>query len=416
MNGSGMPHRLALAVLALLAVVAYAPIFGIPLFEDDFPNLMQAQQYGSPADALTLLHNPVFRQRATSFWIMFVLFRVGKLAPLVYRLTSLTLHVVNCWLVYGVCLAWPRMRSAAFWAAGFFAIAEGHQEAVMWFSAINELLQFVFGMAALWCFLRGRWLVSAALFALALLSKESAVAMLPLFLLAGGRKSVARLVPHAVLVAIAIAWVAASRDVSFRFSDGSFSLHAPFYITLPVNYLRLLWIWGAVAGVAILAARDRELWRRAGLAAVWIGIALTPYSFLLYSTRIPSRQTYLASAGLAMLIGLAMAYWQERAGSRRVVVAAVVAIVVGHNVGYLWIKKRGQFLERAAPTEQLIALARRTPGPIWVRCFPRNHFIAEEAVHLGAGYSPSELIWDEAEAAKRHATAVFCYREGGPRD
>jgi hypothetical protein len=419
MTGSlGMPHRLALSLLALAATVAYAPMLTIPLFEDDYPNLWQSQQLGSPADALALLHNPVFRQRATSFWIMFLLWKVGKLAPLVYRFTSLLLHIANTWLLYGICLAWPRMRAAAFWAAGFFAIAEGHQEAVIWFSAINELLQFLFGMSALWCWLRGgtwRWrLAGAALFALALLSKESAIVILPLLLLADGRRPGARLVPYVMLAAVAVGWVVASREISFRFSDGSFSLHAPFWITWPGNFLRILWIWGFAAVGAILLARDRALRNSALVALAWIAIGLAPYSFLIYSTRIPSRQTYLASAGLAMLFGLAMAHWQARAGARRGVVVLVAAVVLIHNVGYLWTKKRNQFLERAAPTEQLIALARRTPAPIWVRCFPRNHFIAEQAAHLGAGYAPSDLIWDEAEATQRHATAVFCYREGAP--
>jgi hypothetical protein len=407
----GISHRTALALLALAAVVAYAPMLTIPLFEDDFPNLWQAQQLGSPADALTLLHNPVFRLRATSFWIMFLLWRIGKLAPPVYRLASLSLHILNTWLVYGICLAWPRMRAAAFWAAGFFAIAEGHQEAVVWFSAINELLQFFFGMGALWCYLRNRWLAGTAWFALALLSKESAVVILLLFPLADRRQLGVRLAPYAALAAVAVAWIAGSQDISFRFSDGSFSLHAPVWLVWPENYLRVLWIWGVVAVGSILLARDRTLRGSALMAMAWVGIGLAPYSFLLYSTRIPSRQTYLASAGLAMLGGLAMAHWQARAGPRRGWVAALVALVVLHNVGYLWTKKRGQFLERAAPTEQLIALARRTPAPVWVRCFPRNRFIAEEAVHLGAGYAPTDLIWDEAEAIRRHATAVFCYRE-----
>ena len=494
-NGSpGTPHRLALSLLALLATVAYAPMLTIPLFEDDYPNLWQSQQLGSPAEALALLHNPVFRLRATSFWIMFLLWRVGRLAPLVYRLTSLLLHIANTWLLYGICLAWPRMRAAALWAAGFFAVAEGHQEAVMWFSAINELLQFLFGMGALWCWLRGdklpgdklrggRWLrlAGVALFALALISKESAVAILPLFLLTARRsewrRTAIRLVPYAVLAAVAVAGVVGSRDISFRFSDGSFSLHAPFWITWPSNYVRLLWIWGFAAAGAILLARDRTLRGSAMPALAWIGIGLAPYSFLLYSVRIPSRQTYLASAGLAMLCGLAMAHWQARTGSRhgvvarnrfggigarpplpyghrsvtayklgeampqtepgpegtplesvrglnthesprrfstRGLIAAAAAVVLLHNVGYLWTRKRSQFLERAAPTEQLIALARRTPGPIWVRCFPRNRFIAEEAAQLGAGYAPSDLIWDEAEAARRHATAVFCWQASKP--
>jgi len=410
-----LPHKLALALVALAAVLAYAPTLTLPLLEDDYPNLLLSQQLGPPAEIPALLHNPVFRLRATSLWIMFALWQVAKLTPWIYRLVSLVLHIANAWLLYGICLAWPRMRAAAFWAAAFFAVAEGHQEAVMWFSAVNELLQFLFGMGALWCWLRdGSWRMRTAgwvLFALALLSKESAVVFLPLLLLTDSRKPW-RLVPYLALAALAVASVVASRGISFRFSDGSFSLHAPFWITWPENFLRILWIWGVAAIAAILLARERALARSALAAAVWIGIGLTPYSFLTYSTRIPSRQTYLASAGLAMLVGLAAAWWQARAGTRRTAVVAVAAIVLLHNVVYIWTKKRRQFAERAAPTEQLIAFAKRTPGPIWIECFPRNHYIAEEAVHLGAGRETSGVIWDEAEA-KRLGAAAFCY--SGPR-
>jgi hypothetical protein len=141
-----------------------------------------------------------------------------------------------------------------------------------------------------------------------------------------------------------------------------------------------------------------------------MGLALVPYSFLTYSTQIPSRQTYLASAGLAFLAGLALArlsVWKP-SGPRLVAAAAAVALLA--NVGYLWTRKRTQFLERAEPTEQLIALARRTAGPIWIRCFPRNSYIAQTAVQLGAGRPPSILVWSEAEAVRLHATE-FCYRE-----
>lgn len=402
--------RRALWVLALLAFLAYAPLLTIPLIEDDYPNLWQSLNYGSLAGFPELLHDSVFRLRATSFWAMYVLWHAARLTPLIYHLVSLLLHIANTWLVYAVCTAWPRMRSAALWAAAFFAVAEGHQEAVVWFSAINELFQFLFGMGALWCWLRGRnW--GVALFALALISKESAVVFLALLLLAGWdgdrRRLGVRLIPYALLAAAAVASVAASRSVSFRFTDGSFSLHAPFWIVWPKNYLRVLSVWGLLAVAVIFAARDHSLVRRATPALAWIGIALVPYCFLTYSTAIPSRQLYLASAGVAMLFGLAVARWQARRG----LVAAVVAIMVVHNVGYLWTKKRNQFLERAAPTEQLIAMARHTPGPIWVRCFPRNRYIAEEAVHMGAGQPPSDLIWDDAEAARRHITAQFCYQE-----
>src|ERR1019366_7168921 len=204
-----------------------------------------------------------------------------------------------------------------------FAVAEGHQEAVMWFSAIGELYMFLFGGAslALWllaCRPGSRWFLQAAsavLFALALLSKESAVIFLPLFLLAAPaecweswKRSLVRLLPHLALAALAIASVAASRGSSFRFSDGSFSLHAPFWFTWPHGVARVLWGWGWIALAAILWFRTPSLRKPAFRALSWIGIALAPYSFLTYSRQIPSRQTYLASFGLALLVGLALAH------------------------------------------------------------------------------------------------------------
>ena len=87
-----------------------------------------------------------------------------------------------------------------FWAAAFFAVAEGHQEAVMWFTAINELWMFLFGAAALLCWMRGSR-AGIPLFALALLSKESAVIFLPLFLLAAPDRDWRRWAPYAGLAA-----------------------------------------------------------------------------------------------------------------------------------------------------------------------------------------------------------------------
>jgi len=133
-----------------------------------------------------------------------------------------------------------------------------------------------------------------------------------------------------------------------------------------------------------------------------------PYCFLTYMLRVPSRQTYLASLGLAWLA--AAGYDVLRRTTSRTCVTCCVIAVFALSLGTLWLKKRRQFQERAAPTEQVIAVARRTPGPIWIQCFPRNHYIAEEAIHLGGGHPASDAIWDEATAQRLHAT-VFCYRE-----
>jgi hypothetical protein len=107
-----------------------------------------------------------------------------------------------------------------------------------------------------------------------------------------------------------------------------------------------------------------------------------------------------------------MAWWWENLRMHRGWLTAVMVLVVVHNVGYLWLKKRPQFLARAAPTEQLIALARSTPGPIWVKCYPGIDYGAQEAVHLAAGYAPDQLIWKPEEAERRHAKLIFCFEKG----
>ncbi len=506
---------LRLAILAALCALAYLPTLSIPLIEDDYPNLWESQTFGPLSALPSLMQNSVFRLRATSSWTMWRMWDAFQLNAWAYHTLSLLLHVANVWLLFGLLtvLAGRTFKSAsvsggiaeqttepvgaAFWAAAFFAVCQGHQEAVMWFSAINELWMFFFGMASLLCWilalgpsgadapvcasavdasaadsLTGRpawrpaadlevrptwlWLVpSWFLFALALVSKETGVVFLPLFLLTavaanfrgaglpagdGGaslpglwdtgvaaagprarsngfpwKRTALGVMPHLALAALAVASIAQSSRESFRFSDGSFSLHAPFWLIWPRGMARVLGIWGGLAIAAILWFRSRSLGRAAWFALAWTGIALAPYSFLTYSRQIPSRQTYLASAGAAMLVGMAFCYLVARFGKFKAhstaLAVALAVVVLLSNVGYIWTRKRAQFIARAAPTEQLIQVARQAQGPIWVRCFPRVPYIAEEAVELGAGRSPSDLIWSESEAEKRRPSAVYCYQE-----
>lgn len=402
-----------LLLLGALCVAAYTPALSLPLMEDDYPNIAQALDFRSLAAPLL---NPVFRVRATSYWAMSALYRAFQLAPSAYHGLSLILHIANTWLLYFALLGWPRMQKAAIWAAGFFAVYEGHQEAVMWFSAINELLQFFFGGLAMLLWMQGRkWLApSLACFALALVSKESAVIFLALFGLAlVGRPRTSptwALTFYAALAALAVASIIATRAYSFRFSDGSFSLRAPFWITWPRGLARLLWFWGWIAGgVLVLARSNAKQWRAASVTLAWMVVALLPYSFLTYSTQIPSRQTYLASAGLAALFGLAMAQLWASGGVPRKIAAALAIVALLQNTGYLWTRKRAQFLARAQPTEQLIRVARQTGGPIWIRCFPLAPITAEAALRLAAGMSASEVVWTQADAKEHQAKAVFCY-------
>lgn len=400
-----MDRRKEILVLAALCLLAYAPALTVPLFEDDYPIVSLAQESGF----LGVLANPVFRVRSTALWTTLLLWKGFGLSAVAYHASSLLLHVVNTLLVYSICRAWPVMRPAAFWAAGFFAVAEGHQEAVMWFAGNPELFQFLFGAASLACWLRGRTVPAAVLFAFALLSKESAVIWLPLFALASyrddWRRTIARMTPLIAMGGVAVLSILFTRRYNFRLADGSFSLHAPFVAIWFRNMGRVLWIWGWIA-LAAAAWRFRDRMGAVLCALLWTGIALVPYCFLTYSRQIPSRQTYLASCGLALLFGLVF----ERIHKQRLA-AVVLAVVLVHNLGILWFKKRAQFVRRAEPTEQLIRLARETEGPILVRCFPRPGMIATEAVRLAAGRPASFLVWNETEAAQRRPAIEYCFRE-----
>ena len=101
------------------------------------------------------------------------------------------------------------------------------------------------------------WYVAALLaFIPALYSKESAFILVALFALpllfdrSTSRRGLA-VIPFALLAGVAVAHVLYTRTYSFRFNDGSFSLHAPFWITWPNSFARLFWFWGLLAVIAI---------------------------------------------------------------------------------------------------------------------------------------------------------------------
>lgn len=426
-----LPKRTVLVcgVLALLCLLAYLPSLSLPLLEDDYANIWAAEHYGSIDGAPLLFHDGVARVRATVYWTLYLVWHFFGFAPYAFRVSSLILHICDTWLVYVLALAIPRFRAAAVWAAGFFAVHEGHQEAIMWLSGNSEVLQWLFGGASLLCWIKANqaeprpWKLRAAgiiLFALALLSKESAYIFLPLFALAtplrDWRKRMIEFAPYALLACVAVVSVALTRANSFRFSDGSFSLHAPVWLTLPRNFFRVLWIWGVFSAAFLALSRAaKDVWMAALWALAWLAIALVPYSFLTYSKEIPSRQLYLASIGLSLLFGLAMAHLRRVTRGSPVIAGGVVAAVLAHNLGYIWIKKQHQFLVRAEPTEELIATARRVDGPILVQCFPRHPSIAEAAIFVALNRVPSNLVFSPDQLYGREPAAVFCYREHATR-
>ena len=407
-------------VLGGLAVLPYVLVPNQPFISDDYLQISLGRQYGPPSGWSALAGDPLYRARATSLVLTYFTERFFGFSPLPFYLSAILLHVLNTWLLFALTLRLGMVRRIALCAAAFFAVYEGHQEAVMWYAALHELLVFFFSLITviLWKLWdedrrpRGLYYASAlAAFSLALLSKESAVVLVPLLVVVARdrRRAWPWTVPFAALALAYVAATFAGSPLHQHFHDGTFSLRAPVWMTLPISIGRLTWFWGLLALAALVAWGGRSFRWVVLLGGLWMVVALLPYSFLTYMPRVPSRHTYLASAGLAWIVAAGfVAFWRRFQASSRWLAYALAAVVLLHNCGYIWVKKRAQFLERALPTEALVDLARATDGVIHVTCFPYNQGIAELAVQMRLG-KPARLVWETSGAGFSPA----CLEPGG---
>jgi hypothetical protein len=382
-------------VICALGLLAYARALLLPFISDDYIQITLARRFGAVSGWADLAQDALYRCRATSLLLSYWTEQWLGLNPLIYNLQSLLLHLVNCLLVAGLGI-WQRIGwRLSFASAAVFAVMEGHQEAVIWYAALPELLVFLFAMAALLAWIRwlhnGRavWLALSLLcFLLALLSKESGVITVPLMALAAWDHRDRRL-PAATwiaafgLISLAYFWAGfVNRAEHLHYSDGTFSLAAPFPLVLANSLWRLLWVWGFLA-IALLGWQGRQILRRMGpTALLWMVAALLPYSFLTYMTRVPSRHTYWASVAAAWLIAAALLLAWERAWAQRRVAVAIAAVFLLQQTSYLWIKKHHQYQVRALPTEELLRLSKTHTGPVHLKCFDYSPWVAQAALEI----------------------------------
>lgn len=403
-SGRGLPWLLLLG-LAAVAGLAYLPSQFLAFIADDYVQIRLARQYGAVSDWPALAADPLYRCRATSLVLTYWTERLFGLSPQVFNLSSLVVHILNTSLVFALGVWRPigfRLSAAA---AAFFAVAEGHQEAVIWYAALPELLVFTFVLGAfvLWV----RWLQSPkaiwyagalGAYLLALLSKESAVCLVGLLALTwwltpeSRRRIALGMLPFAAAAVLYFVAAYVARSSHLHFNDGTFSLNAPFLLTLANSTGRLLWIWG-LAALLVLAALDRaRLARMAAIALPWIVVTFLPYSFLTYMPRVPSRHTYLASAGAALLVGAAFLALRNAGTARlRLAAAAAAGLMFVHNIGYLWLVKHPQYVQRAAATSALLDYARTHGRPIELECFPYSPVVAQYAVEIEFGWQTTDI-------------------------
>ncbi len=402
----GFDRRVA-AILALLVWVAYGSTANLTFISDDYVYLVKAREYAAPASWGALFNDELYRSRATTIWITAILDGVFGLMPTPYKLLSVLVHMVNVLLVYALgrwgMIGWP----VAMVAAAFFAIAERPHEAIMWYSALPDLLAFTFSLAAVHGYLSwldghpaGSWMAyggAVVSFILGLLSKESAaaaLAFLALVLLFDSRSKRVHWLALLPLTAVTLiyTWLifkAGPNHLHLR--DGTFTFGWQAMGVLLNSYARLLWIWGIVSAVMIGLLRPRlaAIRQTVGFGLLWMVPALAPYCFLSYMGTVPSRHTYLANLGVALLIGVAGYSLHCRWGKTHAWIIGVLAVVVFlHNTGYIWLVKKPAFIVRAEYTEQLIDQAMHSadsPLRISNSTFPFSTELAHDAILIRTG-------------------------------
>ena len=281
-------------------------------------------------------------------------------SPFGYHATNVVLHAVAALLVFALARRIRIREGVAICAALVFAVHPAVVEAVAWIPGRNDLLLAVFALAALLFYARGALLAHLACFALALFTKETALAVPPVcvlyaWLVARGDASPAgelrASMPRSAsrrwmfvigwaLVTIAFACARARvRDTAGFASavDPRVALgHAAVLVTglgklvLPVNLSVLATTqdappWAGVAGAAALALfvwrAPRVRPRVALFGALLFALALAPALFAPGSLALESR-LYLPLVGVLLVVA---AIVDALAIERRVIVACAAS-------------------------------------------------------------------------------------------
>jgi hypothetical protein len=268
----------AAAALTTLVALLYLPGLQAGFVGDDFMILHRLRSLDGPADALRFFRAEFFEYyRPLGFLSHALDWSLAGGDARQFHLTNVLLHILNTLLV--LALGWrlaPRSWAGPF-AALLFGLHAAAHEPVMWISARFDLLATACSLGALLLLLHGRIWMAPVVFLLALLSKESAVA-LPLAAMAwavfGLRATRLEAVKQVVPWLAALTIYALARELGGGVSAIGGGGRLPKLLALGVGLVALWWMAGGrwLAATAWLRARRHQVTAAAGLALVAAGI------------------------------------------------------------------------------------------------------------------------------------------------
>lgn len=413
-------------VVALAAVLPYLHGLSIGLLSDDFAlitgagflkTLWQAWRW----QALPIFYRPLF---GTYWWAGL---RLWGGTPLGYHAASLLLHAANAALVFALGRRLSGSRSAGFIAGLLFAVHPLHVEPVLWACSASDLLCTVFSLLSLLALenaldaasrrARAGWLLAAlACFALALTSKEAALALpgvaaLRVFLHQKWhrwRAAAAWAAPYALVLVVylAVRVGALSGMGGYHLRTSIWTLVLPPMATLDLTSFALPlhaglfealgspWFYRGAVGVLAFGV----FWWMRGLTRVpgrplrfylgFILLALVPAWMLPPTTPYleGSRFSYFATIGLAWMFGHVCAGRGIRSRTGGVGLALVLLLSAGLTAWYVtpW-QQAGRSTERviASASSLLTELERRGPvTTLYVQDLP-DGFLGAQVLRNG---------------------------------
>jgi hypothetical protein len=364
-----------------LAAAAYAPFLAFPFIAISFIEIPVSRLLGSAAGFHALVTNANWHFRITYALLNSFVERWFGIDPKAFYITSLALHALCVLFIYGL-VRWRKLPGgAALWAAGFFAVYQGHHGAIALLSSWPDLLTGLFACASLffwigWLQTNQKWNYALALLLYlgAIVSNEPGfIAFLLLLIPFASNKEEAQRKLLSLLPFAAFAIAAIVVQLVFRAKP------VPWNSALPV--IDPWWITAAWAAAALILFAITRRWEARRLIIGCVAWLVAAYLADLYARRglgSPTGTVYLGSIGLALLVGVAFSQVIVRFRAP-VAVALALAIVAG-NIAFLWTISRHQLLNLAAPTRALINAAAFAQGPIELSCFPYPFEVAQAAV------------------------------------
>jgi hypothetical protein len=385
--------KLAL-LLVCLCTIAYLPALNNGFISDDYVMLEWAKTWQKDFSFLFKIVPDVFRL-TTYIFLGLLQWMFGYRHEFYYGFTILV-HTLNCVLLYWLIDRITGSRKVAVMAALFFAVVQSPQEAVMWVAAMACELGALCMLGTLLLWLRGRFIASALCYLIGLFSMESTLVtllLLPLLEFFTQRKLTFRrgywyfLVPTILFAVVFLTTI----SNNYQVTAGTYRFGAHGLWVLVVSLHRLMFPWLYLAVLLVAASRRQFSFGELKGPFLWMVITLLPFIFLTYMNHVPSRHTYVPAMGLVWALATQLSSL-EMARLRQAFIVAFIAV----NIGYIWLVKDAQFVERAAPTAQLLErMQRHPPGRLMITNFPLNPWIAKMATRLVPGWEPEMIFVNE---------------------